>query len=110
MITDLRSLTAVENVLDYVERALGMSLDRASVTYGWQGKTAGFAAQANPQTWVRIACRPADEMNERIWTGEECASVLTGVAKPTLLRSVRCWMPTRRWCGVLTNSAMCVRP
>ncbi|MGB6164065.1 MAG: hypothetical protein WCF33_00190 [Pseudonocardiaceae bacterium] len=91
MITDLRSPAAVENVLDYVEGALGVSLDRASATYGWRGKTAGFATQASPRTWVRIACRPAGEMNERIWTGEECASVLTGVAKPTLLRSVR-WL------------------
>ncbi len=90
-ITDLRSPAAVENVLEYVEGALGVSLDRASATYGWQGKTAGYATRPSPQTWVRIACRPAGEMNERIWTGEECSSVLTDVAKPTLLRSVR-WL------------------
>lgn len=90
VILDLRSAAAA-SVLDHVEGALGVVLDRASAAYGWQGKTAGFATRASPQTWVRISCRPAGEMNERIWTGEECASVLTDVNKPTLLRSLR-WL------------------
>ncbi|MGH3693322.1 MAG: hypothetical protein ACRDRX_04870 [Pseudonocardiaceae bacterium] len=34
-------------------------------------------------------------MNERLWTGEECASVLVDVAKPTLLRSLR-WLDADR--------------
>lgn len=90
-VTDLRSAAAVESVLDLVESDLGVVLDRAGAIYGWQGKTAGFATQARPKSWVRIACRPAGEINERVWTGEECASVLIDVAKPTLLRSLR-WL------------------
>jgi len=90
VITDLRS-TAVDGVLDQVEIMLDVALDRSTAVYGWQGKTAGLATTAIPPTWVRLAARPADEINERIWTGEECASVLTGVAKPTLLRSLR-WL------------------
>ncbi|WP_131799622.1 hypothetical protein [Parafrankia sp. CH37] len=34
-------------------------------------------------------------INERIWAGEECASVLTGVSKPQLLGSVR-WADSSR--------------
>ena len=94
MITDLRSAT-VEGVLDHVEIALGVSLDRGTATYGWQGKTAGFATTAAPPTWARLAGRPVDEINERTWTGEECASVLAGVAKPALLRSLR-WLDAER--------------
>lgn len=91
MITDLRSPIAVEDILNHVEAVFSVSLDRGSAAYGWQGKTAGFATRASPAAWVRISCRPVGEMNERIWTGEECASVLTDVAKPILLRSLR-WL------------------
>ncbi|OHV32738.1 hypothetical protein CC117_24345 [Parafrankia colletiae] len=70
-----------------------MDLDLANPAFGWGGKSMGFATSRG--TWVKILFRPVSRINERIWTGEECASVLTGVPKPRLLGSVRWADPTR---------------
>ncbi|MBB5491452.1 aminoglycoside phosphotransferase [Nocardiopsis metallicus] len=76
-----------EDVLLLVERWLGVELDRSSAAYGNTGSTVGF--RTNTGMWVRIQWRRADRMNGQSWTGAECASVLTGVSKPQLRRSVR---------------------
>lgn len=78
-----------EKICADVEQALGLRFDRATASYGWGGKSAGFCT--DQATWLRISYRPNDQLNERTWTGEECASVLRGVAKPRLLRSLR-WL------------------
>jgi hypothetical protein len=82
-----------EKVCASVEQALDLRLDRATASYGWGGKSAGF--RTDQATWLRISYRPNDQLNERTWTGEECASVLRGVAKPRLLRSFR-WLDEER--------------
>jgi hypothetical protein len=78
-----------EKVCVMVERALGLRLDRMTVCYGWGGKSAGF--RTDQATWLRVSYRSSDQINERTWTGEECASALLSVAKPRLLRSFR-WL------------------
>ncbi|WP_344971726.1 aminoglycoside phosphotransferase [Salinactinospora qingdaonensis] len=76
-----------EDVLDLVQRWLGLRLERDTAAYGNTGTTAGFRSDAG--TWVRLQRRSVFSMNGQSWTGAECASVLQGVAKPELLRSVR---------------------
>ncbi len=66
---------------------MGLALDRPAGVYGNTGSTAGF--RADHDTWLRLQWRPADRMHGQAWTGAECASVLVGVAKPELFRSVR---------------------
>jgi hypothetical protein len=78
-----------EKICVMVERALGLRLDRATACYGWGGKSAGF--RTDQATWLRVSYRSSDQLNERTWTGEECASALLSVAKPRLLRSFR-WL------------------
>lgn len=82
-----------EDVLLMVESWLGVKLDRSSAAYGNTGTTAGFRTDTG--MWVRIQWRHADRMNGQSWTGAECASVLTGVSKPQLRRSVR-WQDEAR--------------
>ncbi|SBW24696.1 aminoglycoside phosphotransferase [Candidatus Protofrankia californiensis] len=76
-----------DDVLADVEKWLSVQFDRSSAVYGRQGVTAGF--RTDQDTWVRIQWRRAWMINGPAWTGAECASVLRGVAKPDLLRSVR---------------------
>ena len=82
-----------EDVLVRVQEWLGVVLDRSSAAYGNTGSTLGYATDTG--MWVRIQWRPLDTMNGQAWTGAECASVLTGVAKPELQRSVR-WQDDSR--------------
>ncbi|TDQ52220.1 aminoglycoside phosphotransferase [Actinorugispora endophytica] len=82
-----------EDVLLLVENWLDVELDRSSAAYGNTGTTVGF--RSNTGMWVRIQWRRADRMNGQSWTGAECASVLTGVSKPQLRRSVR-WQDEAR--------------
>lgn len=56
--------------------------------YGWGGKSVG--ARTTSGTWLKLTFRSNSAINERVWTGEESASVLN-VPKPRLLRSLR-WM------------------
>lgn len=82
-----------EDVIRLVENWLDLGLDRSSAAYGNTGDTVGF--RTNTGMWVRIQWRRADRMNGQSWTGAECASVLTGVSKPQLRRSVR-WQDEAR--------------
>ncbi|MYR34830.1 hypothetical protein GTW20_21880 [Nocardiopsis alba] len=91
-ITDIRE-ERHEDVLALVERWLGVELDRASASYGNTGSTVGYLTDTG--MWVRIQWRRTTRMNGQAWTGAECASVLTGVAKPRLRRSVR-WQDDAR--------------
>lgn len=69
-----------EDVLQQVERMLGVRLDRSSVVYGSYGTTEGF--RTDRDTWVRVARRQRWRLNGSAWVGAEAASVLRGVAKP----------------------------
>lgn len=83
---DLRTHTP-EDVLALVEQYLDVRLDPSTAAYGNTGATAGFRSDAG--TWVRLQWRPSLKLNAQSWTGAEAASVLQGVSKPELLRSVR---------------------
>lgn len=83
---DLRD-APVPDVIARCAATLATDLDIEHPAFGWGGKSMGFGTSRG--TWVKILFRPASQINERIWTGEECASVLTGVSKPQLLGSVR---------------------
>lgn len=89
---DLRE-TPVPDVIGHCAAAFSIDLDTENPAFGWAGKSMGFGTSRG--TWIKILFRPASQINERIWTGEECASVLTGVSKPQLLGSVRWFDPTR---------------
>ncbi|WP_250284473.1 MULTISPECIES: hypothetical protein [unclassified Frankia] len=89
---DLRE-TPVPDVIDHCSAALSIDLDIENPAFGWGGKSIGCGTDRG--TWVKILFRPAGQINERMWTGEECASVLTGVSKPQLLGSVR-WLDATR--------------
>lgn len=76
-----------------VEKALDVKLDDASVAYGTQGATVGFATTAG--TWVRIAWTNPHGIHGPSWTGMEIASAIVGVRKPELYRSYR-WADRQR--------------
>ncbi|MGH3757231.1 hypothetical protein [Actinophytocola sp.] len=73
------------DVLERVETALAVRLDRASVVYGESGATEGF--RTNAGTWVRIERRGATRF-AAAWVGLEAASVIEGVTKPRWFQSV----------------------
>ncbi|WP_131769689.1 hypothetical protein [Candidatus Protofrankia californiensis] len=89
---DLRD-TRIPDVIDYCKEVLSVDLDTENPAFGWGGKSVGFRTSRG--TWVKILFRPSDLLNEWTWTGEECASVLTGISKPQLLRSIR-WSDGQR--------------
>jgi hypothetical protein len=66
---------------------LGVTPTTSEYRYGWHGKSLGVATDEG--SWLRLSARPVNMINERLWTGEETASVLSGVARPSLLRSYR---------------------
>jgi hypothetical protein len=78
-----------EEICVNVEQALGLRFDRATASYGW-GASRRASVPIRPPGCGFLTGRTISS-NERIWTGEECASVLCGVAKPRLLRSLR-WL------------------
>lgn len=69
-----------EDVLDRVERALAVELDRSSVVYGEHGATEGFRTSSG--TWVRVERRHRWRINSAIWVGLEAAATIRGVKKP----------------------------
>lgn len=73
--------------LAFAGRSLGLNLSDGPYRYGWGGKSIGTATDIG--TWLRLTVREGTTINERTWTGEETASVITGVSKPALLRSLR---------------------
>ncbi|GAA0352944.1 hypothetical protein [Streptomyces blastmyceticus] len=74
---DLRA-KSVDRVLDHVEQALQVRLDRASVVR----KRRSVGALSDRDTWVRIERRPLERIGGQGWNGVECAAVLRGVAMP----------------------------
>jgi hypothetical protein len=81
------------DVVAEVERALRVELDLSTAASGNAGGTVGCVSSDG--TWVRIQQRPRWRLNEQAWTGAEAASVLSGVTRPELLRSVR-WLDAER--------------
>ncbi|MFI9273933.1 hypothetical protein ACIGXM_24980 [Kitasatospora sp. NPDC052896] len=77
-VVDLR-VEPVDEVLDRVEQALQVRLERGTVVR----KRRSVGAQTDRDTWVRIERRCLDRIDGQDWNGTECAQALTGVAKPT---------------------------
>ncbi|GAB3508226.1 hypothetical protein [Amycolatopsis cihanbeyliensis] len=73
------------DVLDRAERALGVSLDRASVVHGEHGATERFRTSAG--TWVRVERRQRWRINSATWIGLEAAATIRGVKKPEWFQS-----------------------
>lgn len=69
-----------DDVLDRVERALDVELDRPSVVYGEHGATEGFRTASG--TWVRVERRHRWRINSAVWVGLEAAATIRGVKKP----------------------------
>lgn len=77
----------LDDVFAEVEKALGVRLEQASITYGTQGATVGFPTNAG--TWVRVSWSARDRVHRQAWTGREAASAIVGVTMPELHRSYR---------------------
>lgn len=80
---DLR-VVPVEQVLDRIEGALQVSLDRHAVVH----KRRSVGAPTDRDTWVRIERRPLAKIGVQGWNGTECAARLVGVAQPVWLGCV----------------------
>ncbi|MBB1253362.1 hypothetical protein H3146_08250 [Streptomyces sp. OF3] len=74
---DLR-VEAVDGVLDRVERALEVRLERDTVVR----KRRSVGARTDRGTWVRIERRGLDRIGVQGWNGTECAARLEGIAQP----------------------------
>ncbi|SDC24909.1 Phosphotransferase enzyme family protein [Actinokineospora iranica] len=74
-----------DDVLERVEVALGVRLDRGSVVYGIYGVTEGF--RSDRETWVRVECRSRWRGPGAAWIGLEAASAIPGVPKPDWYQS-----------------------
>lgn len=75
-----------DDVLDHVERALTVRLDRSSVVHGIHGATEGF--RTDHGTWVRIERRARWRINSAAWVGLEAAATIRGVKKPDWFQGV----------------------
>ncbi|WP_018682961.1 hypothetical protein [Actinokineospora enzanensis] len=73
------------DVLDRVERALDVDLDRSTVVYGIYGATEGFRTAEN--TWVRVERRKRLQINSAVWIGLEAAATINDVKKPAWFQS-----------------------
>jgi len=82
---DLR-VEPVGSVLERVEEALQVRLDRATVVR----KRRSVGARTDRLSWVRIERRGLDRIGTQGWNGTECAAVLGGIAKPEW-RSAASW-------------------
>lgn len=82
-----------DDVLDHVERALGVRLDRKSVVYGEHGATEGFGTSNG--TWVRVERRRRWRINSAVWIGLEAAATIRGVKKPEWFQGAAWADPTR---------------
>jgi hypothetical protein len=80
------------DVLDRVEAALGVCLNRESVVYGESGATAGFPTL--DRTWVRVERRRSTRF-AAAWVGLESAAAIEGVRKPAWFQSTT-WADPRR--------------
>ncbi|MFC1410175.1 hypothetical protein ACEZCY_12990 [Streptacidiphilus sp. N1-12] len=80
---DLR-VESVEDVLEHVEQALHVHMDRETVVR----KRRSVGARTDRQSWVRIERRGLDRIGTQGWNGTECAAVLDGIAKPAWCAAV----------------------
>jgi hypothetical protein len=80
---DLRREPA-DHVLNHVERALQVRLDRGTAAR----KRRTIGARTDRGTWVRIERRPVSRIREQGWNGAECAALLDDVVQPTWRASV----------------------
>jgi hypothetical protein len=76
----------VDDVLERVERALQVRLDRETVVR----KRRTIGARTDRTTWVRIERRPVSRIREQGWNGAESAALLDGVVQPAW-RSAVSW-------------------
>ncbi|MFE4869489.1 hypothetical protein [Streptomyces sp. NPDC056682] len=74
---DLR-VEPVNNILDHVERALQVHLDRDTMVR----KRRSVGARTDRRTWVRVERRGLDKIGVQGWNGTECAARLEGIAQP----------------------------
>jgi hypothetical protein len=80
----LASDAVVDQVIDRVEAALRVRLDRGALLR----KRRTVSARSDQGTWVRIEARTADRVVSQGWGGVEAAGALSGVAKPAWFQSV----------------------
>ena len=79
----------IDQALEAGARRLSLQLNPTGVRkYGWNRKSAGFAA-SNPQgkhVWLKVFGKPADSTESKLWEGELIASTLFREAhKPKVL-------------------------
>lgn len=82
---DVRSEPHVD-VVERIERALSVGIDRSSVVYGGYGTTEGFRSLRG--TWVRVQRRAVWRPAGPAWIGAEAAGALTGVPRPAWFQAV----------------------
>ncbi|MFI1257713.1 hypothetical protein ACH4U6_28550 [Streptomyces netropsis] len=80
---DLRRLP-VEDVVERVEEALGVRLDRQTLVR----KCRSLGGRTERGTWVRIERRGFERIGSQGWNGTEAAAVLQGVAMPEWYQGV----------------------
>ncbi|MFJ3960859.1 hypothetical protein [Streptomyces sp. NPDC090036] len=74
----------VEDVLERVEKALNVQLDRQSLVR----KRRSLGGRTERSTWVRIERRGFERIGSQGWNGTEAAAVLQGVAMPEWYQGV----------------------
>ncbi|MFD5629960.1 aminoglycoside phosphotransferase [Streptomyces sp. NPDC127072] len=74
------STVPLDDVLDDVERRLGLQLKREDGHFSKYNGTAGF--RTNEATWVRLAWRRTEKIDAQAWTGFEAAAAIEGVPRP----------------------------
>jgi hypothetical protein len=81
------------DVLDRIEAAFSLRLDRAAIIHGNYGVTEG--SRTDRDTWVRIQRRPRGRINDQAWIGAEASSTVAGVPRPDWYRAT-VWIDTDR--------------
>lgn len=82
-----------DDVLEHVERAFDLVLDRSSVVYGVGGVTEGFRTSRG--TWARIEQRLRWRLKSAAWVGLEAASTIENVPIPGWFQSTTWADPAR---------------
>ncbi|WP_091629489.1 hypothetical protein [Amycolatopsis saalfeldensis] len=81
-----------DDILDRVERALDVRLDRTALVR----KRRSLGAATDRGTWIRIEARPLAKMAGQGFNGPEAAATLAGVAKPA-------WHASLAWTETTTS-------
>lgn len=87
------SVNPHDDVLEHVERAFDLVLDRSSVVHGVGGVTEGF--RTSRRTWARIEQRVPWRIKSAAWVGLEAASTIENVPVPGWYQSTTWADPTR---------------